>query len=84
MDGVNKLYHDFFKVFTEVHSTTSGTEVQRRANEKCLMCRMCDITGWGGAGKNVRKCEKGEGGGGGVLEISPKSVISYLNSPLSV
>ena len=34
MDGVNKLYHDFFKAFTEVHSTTSGTEVQRRANEK--------------------------------------------------
>ena len=33
MDGVNKLYHDFFKAFTEVHST-SGTEVQRRANEK--------------------------------------------------
>lgn len=35
MDGVNKLYHDFSKAFTEVHkSTTSGTEVQRRANEK--------------------------------------------------
>ena len=35
MDVVNKLYHDFFKAFTEVNSTIiSGTEVQRRANEK--------------------------------------------------
>ena len=34
MDRVNKLYHNFFKAFTEVHSTTSEKEVQRRANEK--------------------------------------------------
>ncbi|KAK3782177.1 hypothetical protein RRG08_032928 [Elysia crispata] len=40
MDGVNKLYHDFFKAFTEVHSTTSGTEVQRRANEKCAQLKV--------------------------------------------
>ena len=33
LDGVNKLY-DFFKAFTAVFSTVSGTEVQRRANEK--------------------------------------------------
>ena len=36
---------------------------------------MCDITGWGGVCLKVRKCER-------VGENAPKSVMSYLNSPL--
>ena len=42
-----------------------------------MFCLKCVISRRGGGGKNVRKCEKGGGG-----EHPPKSVISYLNSPL--
>ena len=49
---------------------------------KCLCYRIkCVRSQGGGVGPSVRKCEKGEGGGGGV-KILQKSVRSYLNAPL--
>ena len=57
-------------------------QVEQRYKEgrmKSVSCVEYVISQGGVSGKNVRKCEKGEGGG--VLKISPKSVISYLNSP---
>ena len=71
MGSINSIMI-FFKASTEVHSTTSGIEVQRRANEKCLMCRKCDITGGGVSGKNVRKCEKGD-----IIFEQPLMLILY-------